>query len=172
MVCVAFFTTSCSSEHLFSDNKLVKVYQSLPLIPHGYDSYRIVVGGKSYSNVPGGNFIEIPEKSIVCFKTQALMGEAYLHVVPNRASSVKEFKVKIESKSGFGDTFGLDRDSVGSTYVDKIEGEEIFFIEHFYKRGQNRYRLNLKLHTLEMIEHGERNGPAEPNASNARPEPK
>ena len=58
------------------------------------------------------------------------------------------------------------------TYVDKIEGEEIFFIEHFYKRGQNRYRLNLKLHTLEMIEHGERNGPAEPNASNARPEPK
>lgn len=163
-------TTSCSSERLFSDNKTVKVYQTLPLIPHGSDSYRLVIGGKSYHNVVGGSFEEIPEKGVVCLKTQPPMGSAYIHVVPIRETPVKEFKIKIDGNSSFGDTFGMDRDSVGSTYVDKIEGDEIFFTEHFYKRGQNRYRLNLKLHTLEMIEHGERNGPtdkaAAPNSGN------
>ena len=161
LIANAFLATSCrSAEHLFSDNNSVKVYQTLSIIPHSYDSYRLVIGGKSYSNVIGGSFEEIREKGIVCFKTKPVVGSAYIHVVPNRESSVKEFALKIDSKNSFGDTFGMGRNKSGSTYVDKIEGDDVVFTERFYRRGQNRYRLNLKLHTLEQIEKGERNGPA------------
>ncbi len=157
LIASAFLATGCS--HLFSDNKSVKVYETLPVIPHGTGSYRLVIGGKSYGNVHAGEFIEIPEKGIVCLKTELeLFGLAYIHVVPIREMSIKEFKIKIDSDSSFGDTFGLDRDRAGTTYVDKIKGDEIFFTEKRYKHGKNRYRLNLKLHTVEQIEKGELNG--------------
>lgn len=149
LIASAFLVTSCSN--LLSDNRSVKIYEALPMLPHGTGSYRLVIGGKSYSNVPGGNFIEIPERGIVCFKTEPVIGVACIYVIPIRKTSIKEFRVKVESNSSFGDTFGLDRGRVETTYVDTIKGDEIFFTERFYKRGQNRYRLNLKLHTLEQI---------------------
>ena len=97
-------------------------------------------------------------------RTEPRLGASYLHVVPIH-SDFKEFEVKLGEDSSFGHSLGVAKDSVVSTYVDKIEGDQIFFTEHFWKRGQNRYRLNLKLHTLEMIEHGERNGPADKDAA-------
>lgn len=156
-------TTSCGSERLFKDNKTVKVYQTLPIIPHGSDSYRLVIGGKSYRDVYAGLYLEIPEKKLICFRTEPNIGANYLHVVP-LGSDVKEFKVKLDNNSSFGHSFGMDTNDVYSTYVDKIEGDKIFFTEHFWKRGQNRYCLNLKLHTLVEVEKGERNGPADKDA--------
>jgi len=134
------------------------------MIPRGDESYRIVIAGKSYGSVYGGIYLEIPEKNLVCFRTEPLIGASYLHVVPTR-SDFKEFKIKLEEDSSFGHSLGVDKDSVVSTYVDKIEGDEVFFIEHFWKRGQNRYCLNLKLHTLVQVEKGEHNGPADKAAA-------
>ncbi|HEY4248710.1 MAG TPA: hypothetical protein VGM64_17950 [Lacunisphaera sp.] len=157
---VVLLSTGCGSEILSRDEKSVKVYKSVSAIPHGYDSYRIVIAGKSYSDVYGGIYLEIPEKNLICFRTESRIGASYLHVVPTR-SDFKEFKVKLEEDSSFGHSLGMEKNDVVSTYVDKIEGDEILFTEHFWKRGQNRYRLNLKLHTLEQIEKGEHNGPAD-----------
>ncbi len=164
LTALLFLTTSCRSANLIRDDKLVKVYQRLPLIPHGYDSYRIVIGGKSYRNVYGGGYLIIPERRLICFRTDPAIGANYLYVVPI-GDDFKEFKIKVEEESSFGHSFGMEKNDVVSTYVDKIEGDEIFFTEHFWRRGQNRYRLNLKLHTLEQIEKGERYGPLDKDAA-------
>ena len=145
LTAVVLLATSCSSEILSRDDKSVKVYT------HGDESYRIVIAGKSYRNLYGAGYLEIPEKNLICFRTEPRIGASYLHVVPTR-SGLKEFKIKLKEDSSFGDSLGMGTNDVVSTYVDKIEGDEIFFTEHFWKRGQNRYRLNLKTHTLEQIE--------------------
>lgn len=162
---LVFLATSCHSESLLHDHKLVKVYQRLPVIPHGTDSYRIMFGGKSYNCVYGGSYLIIPEKGLICFRTEPPIGASWLHLVPT-GSGAKEFKVKLGEESSFGHSLGMDKNDVVSTYVDKVEGDRIFFTEQFYKRGYNRYRLDLVKHTLVKIEEHETNGPGQPQTGN------
>jgi hypothetical protein len=161
LVVIAMFlfdNEGCCSERLLRETKSVRLYQKLPLLPHASDSYRIEIMGKSYNYVYAGLFLEIPEKHLICFRTEPPLGASYLHVVSTSSDS-EEFKIKLNNDSSFGDSLGRKKSDISSTYVDKIEGEEVFFTEHFWRRGQNRYRLNLRLHTLDQIENGERKGP-------------
>jgi hypothetical protein len=158
------FITGCCSEQMVGERKLsnnssVKEYMTLPIIPHAGESYRLEVNGKSYHNVCGSLYLAIPEKNLICFRTEPNIGACYLHVVPTKPD-FKEFKIKLDKFSSFGHSLGLDKTNSFSTYVYKIEGDDIYFIERFYKRGQNRYRLDLDHHTLEIIEKGEIMGPA------------
>src|SRR3954468_24345636 len=86
------------SGSLFSENKTVKVYQTLPIIPHGSDSYRLVIAGKSYHNVYAGSYLEIPGKKLICFRTEPPIGASFLHVVPT-GDDFKEFEIKLGENS-------------------------------------------------------------------------
>jgi hypothetical protein len=139
------------TEQLNSSTNSVKIYITLSAIPNGGDSYRLELNGKSYHNVYSGLYLEIPEKHLICFRTEPNIGADYFHVVPTK-SDFEEFKIKLDKENDFGHTLGVDKAAVGSTYVEKVEGDDIYFIErNSFRHEQHRYQLNLKLHTLKQL---------------------
>jgi hypothetical protein len=160
LIVVVFFMAGCCSEtmlgeHKTSNNKSIREYQRPSIWSAGKPTDRLVFNGKSYIGCPVYHYLEVPEKHLLCFRTDTPYGTAYFHVVPTE-SDFKGFRIKLDEDSSFGQTFGKDPNDVVSTWVVKIEGDDLYFVEH---RGYPNfilewdfYRLNLKSHTLEELD--------------------
>jgi hypothetical protein len=137
-------------ETLSSQDGEIRIYQSLPIIPHGSDTYRYEIRGKSYSGV-NLEYLRIPEKHIVVFQTDTLLDGLQLHVVPT-SPGIEEFKVKIVVSSPGAFPLGLGRPAtdVTSTLVESIQGDIICFVTTMYSYKGKVWRtyLDLKNHAL------------------------
>lgn len=140
----------CGCESLSQQDKEIRIYQSLPVIPHGSDTCRYEIHGKSYGGV-NLEYLRIPEKHIVVFQTDTLLSGQRLHVVP-LSPGVPEFAVKIPVSSPGAFPLGLGNPptDVSSTIVEAIQGNIILFRTTMYSyRGKVWHcYLDLKNHTL------------------------
>lgn len=154
-LCLAVVVSGCSTATKVIDRDGVQVYERMSLIPHGSDSYSIRVGGTLYSNLTSGFYVTIPEKRLICFSTGSAFsgGEArYLHVVPTNDAS-KAFKIRLAPEmSGFSGNFGPKKEDAGSTYVDHINGDSIFFAEKISSGIIGHYCLDLAKQTLTKVQ--------------------
>jgi hypothetical protein len=150
-LCLAAAVAGCSTATKFIDRDGVQVYQRMSLIPYGTDSYSIRVGGTLYSNLTSDFYVTIPGKHLICFSTgSAFSGDEgrYLHVVPTNNEG-HAFKIRLTPEmSGFGSLLGPEKEDVGSTYVDHIDGDSVFFTEKISSGVIGHYRLDLGAQTL------------------------
>ena len=131
-------------------------------IPHASETYSIEINGKVYDNLASGFYVRIPEKGLICFSTESAIGSLVLHVVPV-ISGIPELQIKLPKEiSGFGSAFGSKKTDVGSTFIEAISGDLIYFTEKISSGVIGHYCLNLKEHTIAKVDASEISEPHEP----------
>jgi len=148
---VALLVSGCMTEETVFARDGVQVYQRLSVI--GTSAYSLRIGGVLYDNLTSGFYVSVPEKNLVCFTTVDLIGgSTYLHVV-STGDQGRAFKIRLGPEiSGFSSALGSKQTDPGSTYVDHVIGESIYFTEKISSGIIGHYRLDLEKQTLTKIE--------------------
>jgi hypothetical protein len=138
---------------LISEDGLVKLYQNLSWLPHGGATYTLEFKNRRYSNFFGVGYSVVAEKDAIVFFTQREGWSTYLHVVPLHEG--KELTIKI-GENTLGSGFGRPPEDFASHYIEKIEGDKIYFIAKAYASDKEgiAYRCVVDLKTAEFKELG------------------
>ncbi len=100
------------------------------LLPH-LSHRKLIFNGRVFRNPRGADAVEIPELHLWLFVTSEASGRRnVIHVVPGGDLS-RHFEIRTDID--FGDGLGRDKTEHGACFVDKIEGNRIYF----------RYRMKI-----------------------------
>ena len=117
--------TGCHAPVLVRQDELVKIYERLPVLPHGYGDEILEINGRQFHHFFGPGYLRVPEMQAVMFLTSPDGEKKILHVMP--ISGGRDFKIDLGDTT-FGTGFGQKKDEPDADYLDKIDGDKVTFV--------------------------------------------
>ena len=147
----------CRSLQLVEQDERVKIYERLPLLPHGYDYEVLEFKGKRYPYLYSYSYVYVAELDGIIFATQRGEGHVKLHFVPVHEG--REITVSEGEYYSFGVDLGRPRDNSDADYVESVSDEKVTFYSppgpFMRRRGDTagrRYMLDLRERTFSELE--------------------
>ncbi len=120
-----------ASERLVRQDDIAKVYHRSSLIPHGTGVSTLEVYGKKYPHANGARmkYVQIPGRNLIVFTTKREGHRATLHVISTRPVG-PAWSLDI-GETSFGTGLGYPRDYSAADYVERVDGERVYFVSKF-----------------------------------------
>jgi hypothetical protein len=154
----ALAANGCASDiRLVKQDDLVKIYERISSLPHGYGDEILEFKGKQYHHLIGAGYVRLSGKDAILFVTEGLRGRV-LHVVP--IGKGKESEINLGDTS-FGSGLGLPKDDSASNYIESADGDKITFAAKggSFAPGVVRWIIDLKAKTFAERLPSENNSP-------------
>jgi hypothetical protein len=143
--------SSVTAEGLAEPVKLYSTLSGVPL-PHAMDeSHTLEFKGRRYPHFFGAGYAIIPERNAIVFFTKRetiLDFSTYLHIVPLHEG--KEVTLNL-GETSLGSGFGYPPESTSAHFIEKIEGDNIFFVIVYDQTEGSHYVVNLKTGELKRL---------------------
>ena len=113
----------CRSLQLVEQDERVKIYERLPLLPHGYDYEVLEFKGKRYPYLYSYSYVYVAELDGIIFATQRGEGHVKLHFVPVHEG--REITVSEGEYYSFGVDLGVRETTLTRTMLNLYQTRKL-----------------------------------------------